>query len=111
MADVLCRSQAARQLPADIEHDRCLKATFKSVIHLHCVFSCHGIRLGDHGEQTRITCRCAPPRTHADPRAPPCVVLGYVNGVLWSVGNGLTTGTLIYYWRRSWGRKGRRWES
>lgn len=34
------------------------------------------------------------------------LVLGYVNGVLWSVGNGLTTGTLIYYLAQELGAKG-----
>ena len=32
--------------------------------------------------------------------------LGYANGVLWSVGNGLTTGTLIYYLAQELGAKG-----
>ncbi len=34
------------------------------------------------------------------------LLLGYANGVLWSVGNGLTTGTLIYYSAQELGAKG-----
>ncbi|HVU86354.1 MAG TPA: MFS transporter [Pirellulales bacterium] len=34
------------------------------------------------------------------------LTLGYVNGVLWSVGNGLTTGTLVYYLAQELGAKG-----
>src|SRR5579863_627281 len=45
------------------------------------------------------------------PRTPPAVrrralALGLINGVLWSVGNGLTTGTLIYYLAQELGAKG-----
>ena len=32
--------------------------------------------------------------------------LGYINGTLWSIGNGLTTGTLIYYLAQELGAKG-----
>src|SRR5664279_5697501 len=32
--------------------------------------------------------------------------LGYVNGVLWSVGNGLTSGTLVYYLAQELGASG-----
>src|SRR5690242_11787241 len=32
--------------------------------------------------------------------------LGYLNGVLWSVGNGLTSGTLIYYLAQELGASG-----
>ena len=32
--------------------------------------------------------------------------LGYANGVLWSIGNGLTTGTLVYYLAQELGAKG-----
>jgi len=34
------------------------------------------------------------------------LILGYFNGTLWSVGNGLTTGTLIYYLAQELGAKG-----
>ena len=39
-------------------------------------------------------------------RAVRALLLGYANGVLWSIGNGLTTGTLIYYLAQELGAKG-----
>jgi MFS family permease len=46
-----------------------------------------------------------PPRIRAAVRRR-ALVLGYINGVLWSVGNGLTTGTLVYYLAQELGAKG-----
>ena len=53
-----------------------------------------------------ITDVCTPRPENAARLCAAAPALGYVNGVLWSVGNGLTTGTLIYYLAQELGAKG-----